>query len=162
MDIAPTVLDLLGDTLPAEWQGRSLFDPGRPDRVYLFGPYSGLFGLREGSRKFIYDPIANEDQLYDLSADPHESGEPRRQSPRGGPGGARAARRVGAIPGAVLSPPRRHPVRKTVVHYTDSNGFGGAERVMLQLLGGLDRARWRPVLLHHGNAGPGAPHRGCP
>jgi lipoteichoic acid synthase len=72
MDIAPTVLDLLGHPLPAEWQGRSLFDPGRPQRVYLFGPYSGLFGLREGSRKFIYDPIANEVQLYDLSTDPHE------------------------------------------------------------------------------------------
>ena len=72
VDIAPTVLDLLGDSLPAQWQGRSLFDPERPDRVYLFGPYSGLFGLREGSRKFIYDPIGNEDQLYDLSTDPHE------------------------------------------------------------------------------------------
>ena len=41
-------------------------------------------------------------------------------------------------------------MRRTVVHYTDSNAFGGAERVMLQLLGGLDRERWRPVLLHHG------------
>ena len=51
MDVAPTVLDLLGDPLPEEWQGRSLFDPGRPARVYLFGPYSGLFGLREGAGK---------------------------------------------------------------------------------------------------------------
>ena len=73
MDVAPTVLDLLGDPLPEEWQGRSLFDPGRPARVYLFGPYSGLFGFREGSRKVIFDPIANETQLYDLSADPHET-----------------------------------------------------------------------------------------
>jgi lipoteichoic acid synthase len=73
VDIAPTVLDLLGHALPAEWQGRSLFDLGRPNRVYLFGPYSGLFALREGNRKFIYDPIANQDQLYDLSADPRES-----------------------------------------------------------------------------------------
>ena len=150
MDIAPTVLDLLGDSLPAQWQGRSLFDPERPDRVYLFGPYSGLFGLREGSRKFIYDPIGNEDQLYDLSIGPAREREPRRQSPRGGPGGTRAVGRVGAIPGALLSPPRHYPVRRTVVHYTDSNAFGGAERVMLQLLGGLDRERWRPVLLHHG------------
>jgi glycosyltransferase involved in cell wall biosynthesis len=42
---------------------------------------------------------------------------------------------------------------RAVVHYTDSNGFGGAERVMLQLLGRLDRARWRPVLLHHDKPG---------
>jgi glycosyltransferase involved in cell wall biosynthesis len=41
-------------------------------------------------------------------------------------------------------------VIRAVVQYTDSNGFGGAEQVMLQLLGGLDRDRWRPVLLHHG------------
>lgn len=41
----------------------------------------------------------------------------------------------------------------TVVHFSDSNGFGGAEQVMLQLLGGLDRARWRPVLLHHTEPG---------
>jgi glycosyltransferase involved in cell wall biosynthesis len=40
-----------------------------------------------------------------------------------------------------------------VVHYTDSNGFGGAEQVMLQLLEGLDRTRWRLVLLHHGKPG---------
>jgi glycosyltransferase involved in cell wall biosynthesis len=40
-----------------------------------------------------------------------------------------------------------------VVHYTDSNGFGGAEQVMLQLLKRLDRGRWRLVLLHHGKPG---------
>jgi glycosyltransferase involved in cell wall biosynthesis len=40
-----------------------------------------------------------------------------------------------------------------VVHFSDSNGFGGAEQVMLQLLEGLDRARWRPVLLHHTEPG---------
>jgi glycosyltransferase involved in cell wall biosynthesis len=44
-------------------------------------------------------------------------------------------------------------VTSTVVHFSDSNGFGGAEQVMLQLLGGLDRARWRPVLLHHAEPG---------
>jgi glycosyltransferase involved in cell wall biosynthesis len=40
-----------------------------------------------------------------------------------------------------------------VVHYTDSNGFGGAEQVMLQLMERLDRTRWRLVLLHHGKPG---------
>jgi glycosyltransferase involved in cell wall biosynthesis len=44
-------------------------------------------------------------------------------------------------------------VTRTVVHYTDSDGYGGAERVMLQLLGGLDRTRWRLVLLHHDKPG---------
>lgn len=36
----------------------------------------------------------------------------------------------------------------TVAHFSDSEAFGGTERALLQLLGGLDRARWRPVLFH--------------
>jgi glycosyltransferase involved in cell wall biosynthesis len=36
----------------------------------------------------------------------------------------------------------------TVVHFSDSAAFGGTERALLQLLAGLDRARWRPVLYH--------------
>jgi len=72
IDLAPTVMDLLGYRIPAEWQGRSLLDSHRHGRAYLFGPYSGLFGYREGTRKLIHDPIANEDELYDLAADPLE------------------------------------------------------------------------------------------
>jgi len=37
---------------------------------------------------------------------------------------------------------------RTVVHFSDSAAFGGTERALLQLLAGLDRARWRPVLFH--------------
>jgi glycosyltransferase involved in cell wall biosynthesis len=33
--------------------------------------------------------------------------------------------------------------------FTDSGGFGGAEKVLLTLLAGLDRQCWRPVLIHH-------------
>jgi glycosyltransferase involved in cell wall biosynthesis len=36
----------------------------------------------------------------------------------------------------------------TVAHFSDSEAFGGTERALLQLLGGLDRARWRPILFH--------------
>ena len=73
IDLAPTVMDLLGLRLPAEWQGRSLFNPHRTGRVYLFGPYSGLFGYRDGSRKLIYDAIADQAALYDLASDPRET-----------------------------------------------------------------------------------------
>jgi glycosyltransferase involved in cell wall biosynthesis len=38
---------------------------------------------------------------------------------------------------------------RTVVHFTDGDDFGGTEQVVLQLLSGLDRRRWRPVLMHH-------------
>ena len=41
----------------------------------------------------------------------------------------------------------------TVVHFSDSEAFGGTERALLQLLAGLDRARWRPVLFHPDVAG---------
>jgi glycosyltransferase involved in cell wall biosynthesis len=45
----------------------------------------------------------------------------------------------------------RAPV--TVAHFSDSEAFGGTERALLQLLGGLDRARWRPVLFHADSPG---------
>jgi glycosyltransferase involved in cell wall biosynthesis len=38
---------------------------------------------------------------------------------------------------------------RTVVHYVDSSVFGGAEKVISTLLGGLDRKHWQPVLVHH-------------
>jgi len=72
IDIAPTVMDLLGYPLPGEWQGRSLFSRSRYPRVYLFGPYSGLFGEREGKWKLVYNPIAGSAELYDLATDPNE------------------------------------------------------------------------------------------
>lgn len=36
-----------------------------------------------------------------------------------------------------------------VVHYVDSTLFGGVEQVVLQLLRGLDRSRWAPLLYCH-------------
>jgi glycosyltransferase involved in cell wall biosynthesis len=47
---------------------------------------------------------------------------------------------------------REAPIR-TVVHFTDAAAFGGAEQMILNLLAGLDRRRWRPILLHHGDPG---------
>jgi glycosyltransferase involved in cell wall biosynthesis len=40
-----------------------------------------------------------------------------------------------------------------VVHYVDSDIFGGSEEAALHLMASLDRARWEPVLLHHPDAG---------
>lgn len=42
---------------------------------------------------------------------------------------------------------------KTLVHYTDSSGFGGAEQIILTLMAGLDKTDWRAILLHHGGRG---------
>jgi glycosyltransferase involved in cell wall biosynthesis len=40
-----------------------------------------------------------------------------------------------------------------VVCFTDSTGFGGAERALLTLLEGLDRQRWCATLAHHPGSG---------
>jgi glycosyltransferase involved in cell wall biosynthesis len=42
---------------------------------------------------------------------------------------------------------------KTIIHYTDSNAFGGTEQALLHMLTGCDRARWRPVLFYHDEPG---------
>jgi glycosyltransferase involved in cell wall biosynthesis len=44
-------------------------------------------------------------------------------------------------------------VTPRVVHYVDSDFFGGSEEAALHLIASLDRARWEPVLLHHPGAG---------
>jgi glycosyltransferase involved in cell wall biosynthesis len=40
-------------------------------------------------------------------------------------------------------------VTRRVVHYVDSDVFGGSEEAALHLMASLDRARWEPVLLYH-------------
>ena len=74
VDIAPTVLDVLGYSLPAQWQGRSLFASDRVNRAYLFANRrSFMFGLVDGDLKYIYDLDGYDTGLYDLSRDPAES-----------------------------------------------------------------------------------------
>jgi arylsulfatase A-like enzyme len=67
------VLDLLGVTAPAEWEGRSLFAPGRPPRVYFYAANDHyLLGVRENDLKYVYDATRGRDELYDLAVDPDE------------------------------------------------------------------------------------------
>lgn len=42
---------------------------------------------------------------------------------------------------------------RTVLYFTDSASFGGAEQVLLTILAELDRQRWRPILAHHSDPG---------
>ena len=73
IDVAPTIVQILGYQPMKGWQGQSLFDGGRRSRTYFFSPWSDyLFGLREGNRKFIYNASKNSYEAYDLSADPAE------------------------------------------------------------------------------------------
>jgi phosphoglycerol transferase MdoB-like AlkP superfamily enzyme len=73
IDVAPTILDLLGVPRPGSWQGRSVLEPGRPGRAYFFSPYGDLrFGLRDGDLKLVLNVTANTSEVYDLSSDPYE------------------------------------------------------------------------------------------
>jgi len=78
VDLAPTLLDLLGIDSSLEADGLSLFDPESraADRaVYiethfpLTNACSPLYGLRRHKDKFI---LAPEPEYYDLTEDPHE------------------------------------------------------------------------------------------
>ena len=42
---------------------------------------------------------------------------------------------------------------RTVVYFTDTIGFGGAEQALLTLMAGLNRECWRPVLMYHASSG---------
>lgn len=41
----------------------------------------------------------------------------------------------------------------TVVYYIDSDNFGGAEKVLYNLIKGLDRKTWKPALVYHPASG---------
>jgi lipoteichoic acid synthase len=73
VDVAPTILHVLG--LPAEpsWDGRSLFDSVRADRVFMMAPNQGIIvGYREGNKKFIYKMRNGKSLAFDLANDPEE------------------------------------------------------------------------------------------
>jgi hypothetical protein len=72
VDLAPTVLDLLGLPVSGEYQGRSLL--GGEARMALFcTDYSlGLLGLRDGRWTMIHELDSGRSQLFDVEADPEE------------------------------------------------------------------------------------------
>ena len=42
---------------------------------------------------------------------------------------------------------------RNIVYFVDGVVFGGAEQALLNLLAGLDRGRWRPIVFHHDEPG---------
>lgn len=74
VDLAPTLLDIVGKPSPGNWDGRSLFDPQRPHRAFLFAAAWGqyLLGVRDRDTKYSYDARTGSEELYDLSSDPDE------------------------------------------------------------------------------------------
>ena len=83
MEVAPTMLELLGKKVPQQYQGRSRTEEiltGRPApiepvyfEVFPDSNYAGhQVGLRLGDLKLIYRITENIFELYDLSSDPRE------------------------------------------------------------------------------------------
>jgi hypothetical protein len=77
IDIAPTILDLLGLRSTAPMQGRSLFDP-RPAQAAYINSYGRCetAGLVEGRRKLLYDRRTRRALAVDLE-DPAGDAHPR-------------------------------------------------------------------------------------
>jgi arylsulfatase A-like enzyme len=72
VDLAPTILDLLGIESPSEYQGQSLL-PNRRPMALFFTDYSlALAGLRDDHWKFVDDFSADRFQLFDVARDPME------------------------------------------------------------------------------------------
>ncbi|HTA45069.1 MAG TPA: sulfatase [Bryobacteraceae bacterium] len=73
VDTAPTVLDLLGIPTAANYEGHSMLDGARRTALFFTDYSLGLFGLRDGRWKFIYETGSGRLELYDIDRDPRES-----------------------------------------------------------------------------------------
>lgn len=72
LDVAPTVLELLGRPVPPAFQGESAL-AGRSRMALFFTDYSlGLLGLRDGCIKDIYELESGRSRMFDICADPDE------------------------------------------------------------------------------------------
>jgi len=73
IDIAPTILDLVGHEIPAVYQGVSLLNV-QPDTALFFTDYATrLVGLREARWKFVYEFESGRANLFDVERDPGEA-----------------------------------------------------------------------------------------
>ncbi len=73
VDLAPTIADLAGAPVAADWQGRSLLDPTRAPRAYFYVAQDEFkLGVREENWKYILDLRTGVEELYDLEHDATE------------------------------------------------------------------------------------------
>ena len=72
VDIVPTILDLLGMSIPRTYEGSSLL-PDQSRMAYVFTDYAlGWVGLRDGCWKYLLQIDSRRSQLYDVCVDPGE------------------------------------------------------------------------------------------
>jgi phosphoglycerol transferase MdoB-like AlkP superfamily enzyme len=83
VDIAPTLLSLMGIDAPVEWQGRDLLAAERSPRAYFCSAGNEIvLGLRDGPYKYHYYVAGQRDELFDLEADPEEDHDLAAQQPQ--------------------------------------------------------------------------------
>lgn len=84
IDVAPTMLDLLGVEIPAAFEGRSVVPAVRADEevIYSFGSYGTpiqeqrmgtQLSVRRGPWRYVFNTIDGREELYDHRADPAET-----------------------------------------------------------------------------------------
>ena len=73
VDVAPTILDLVGEPVPAGYEGASLLS-GPPRMAFVFTDYAlGWAGLRDGCWKYLLELEADRSRLFDVCQDPGET-----------------------------------------------------------------------------------------
>jgi hypothetical protein len=72
IDLAPTILSLLGMEVPPSYAGTSLLEPA-PRMALFFTDYSiGWLGLRDECWKYLVEMDADRSRLFDVCRDPEE------------------------------------------------------------------------------------------
>ena len=73
VDLAPTILDLLGREIPAGYEGVSLLEPGERMALFFTDYALAWLGLRDGCWKYLYELDSKRSQLFDVCGDPGET-----------------------------------------------------------------------------------------
>jgi Sulfatase len=73
IDLAPTVLDLLGLTPVPDYQGASLLAPGERPALFFTDYSLPLAGVRDGKWKLITELNSSRAKLFDVETDPGET-----------------------------------------------------------------------------------------
>jgi choline-sulfatase len=156
LDVAASIVELLGGTVPPEWDGRSLApalregrDEGRDELVITQGAWTCQRGLRWGDHLYLrtyhdgYHPYDAE-LLFDVVGDPHEQRDLSAREP-----GliAQARERLSAWHADVM---RRNPAGvdplETVLAEGGPSHTRGKLRAYLERLRATSRAHWAQQL----------------
>ena len=72
VDVAPSLLDLVGIPSPVAYQGRTILDGAQRMALFLADYSLGILGLRDGPWKFMYETESGRTKLFNLEQDPRE------------------------------------------------------------------------------------------